>query len=350
MRDIFNVVDIPEKYIIQRESAIAEKLGKLTSTELAIIYKNKWFHLLIPKSLGGAEMTLPEFSKLMEGLAAVDGSFAWNINLGAGANMFAGFMDQKAASEIFKSKTACVAGSGTIGGTAKREDDGFIIDGYWKYASGSAHATYFSLNAQLTDSNDEGAFASFLVPAAEVQILDTWNVFGMKATSSCDFKVNNIWVPESFLFNLQKPSATVDSTLYRFPFMLLAEINMLVMVSGLAIHFYELLNELAKDKNFTIEEVLNEVMPLFLESRKLTFTLLDKLWQEIISKEQIPVELSRSFNKSVTRTVQLARQLVDVLYPFAGMKVVFEDTEISRVYRDFKVASQHGLLSPATRI
>src|SRR5690606_1282196 len=139
------------------------------------------------------------------------------------------------ASKIFLRERVCVAGSGAISGTAERKNGGFIINGYWKYASGSAHATHFSLNARLLDS-DEGEFASFLVPAADVEVLNTWNVFGMKATSSCDFKVSGVWIPEDYIFSLQAPSTTVNSSLFRFPFVLLAEINMLVMTTGLAFH------------------------------------------------------------------------------------------------------------------
>src|SRR5690606_27735667 len=117
--------------------------------------------------------------------------------LGAGANMFAGFMDQGIASEIFKSEKTCIAGSGAVTGTAKIKDDGYIISGYWKYASGSAHANYFSLNALLEDY-ETGEYASFIVPSEEVKVLNTWNVFGMKATSSCDFSVSNVWVPKSY--------------------------------------------------------------------------------------------------------------------------------------------------------
>src|SRR5690554_961124 len=175
MTHIFNGIDIHEKETLYRESLEAEKLGRLTDKQLDIIYQNKWFHLLIPKSLGGAEMSLPQFAKMMEKLATIDGSFAWNVNLGAGANMFAGFMEQIAASEIFKSERTCVAGSGAVMGTAKIKDDGYIINGYWKYASGSAHANYFSLNAQLEDSKPD-EYASFLVPAKEVKVIDTWQV------------------------------------------------------------------------------------------------------------------------------------------------------------------------------
>src|SRR5690554_1399413 len=209
MTHIFNGIDIHEKETLYRESLEAEKLGRLTDKQLDIIYQNKWFHLLIPKRLGGAEMPLPQFARTMERLAAIDGSFAWNVNLGAGANMFAGFMEQNVASEIFKSERTCVAGSGAVSGTAKIKDDGYTINGYWKYASGSAHANFFSLNAQLVDSETD-EFASFLIPATEVKVIDTWKVFGMQATSSSDFQVSNVWVPKNYRFDLQKPSSTVN--------------------------------------------------------------------------------------------------------------------------------------------
>ncbi|HUH18068.1 hypothetical protein [Albibacterium sp.] len=361
MTHVFNRVDIVQKNTLYKEALVAEKLGKLTPKQLDIIYQNRWFHLLVPKNLGGAEMSLPEFANLMEELAAIDGSFAWNVNLGAGANMFAGFMDQGAASEIFKSEKTCVAGSGAVMGTAKIKDDGYVINGYWKYASGSAHANYFSLNAQLVDSETD-EFASFLVPAKDVTVIDTWNVFGMKATSSCDFQVSNVWVPENYQFNLQKPSPTVNSVLYRFPFMLLAEINMLVMASGLAIHFYELVREYAEEKilsnkdkesgirlsdHIGFKEVLDESLSAFLSNRENVFLILDEIWEIVCLEREIPSDLSNKFSESIAITAKSARQLVDTLYPYAGMKVVFTNTDISRVYRDFKVASQHALLSPS---
>src|SRR5690606_38189106 len=119
-------ISTTEKEIISQEAPSAEKLGKLTNAQLDVIYRNRWFHLLVPKSLGGDEMALPQFARFMETLAIIDGSFAWNVNLGAGANMFAGFMDQPIAAEIFSSERACVAGSGAVGGTAKRQNGGYL--------------------------------------------------------------------------------------------------------------------------------------------------------------------------------------------------------------------------------
>src|SRR5690606_22361265 len=173
MFELLHAIEIPGEELIRSESRTAEINGALTALQLDLIYANRWFYLLVPESLGGREMPLPGFARLMERLAYVDGSFAWNVNLGAGANMFAGFMDQEEAARIFKDPKACVAGSGARTGTARAVDQGFVIDGSWKYASGSAHATYFSLNAVLDGAGGE-AFRSFLVPASGVKICDSW--------------------------------------------------------------------------------------------------------------------------------------------------------------------------------
>lgn len=353
-----------DRELIKKEAGSAEKLGKLTDKQLDIIYKNRWFHLLVPKGLGGAEMSLPEFAEFMEVLAEVDGGFAWNVNLGAGANMFAGFMDQTVAARIFANEKTCVAGSGAVSGTAKKQDGGYVINGHWKYASGSAHANYFSLNATLVDEGND-QYVSFLVPADDVEVLDTWKAFGMKATSSHDFKVNNVWVPEEYLFDLQKPSPTVDSTLYRFPFKLLAEINMVVMLIGLTKRFEDIVIKRAEERVFASMSVekavrlttdpsfmnfVGDTQLSFIKSRAIVSVVLESLWDKVEKRELVSEELSTEFSRAINNAAVISKQLVDQLYSYAGMGVIFEDTEMSRIYRDFKVVSQHALLSPAATL
>lgn len=342
--------------LIKEESILAEKQGKLTTKQLQLIYKKAWFHLLVPENIGEKELSLPDFARFMEELASVDGSFAWAINLGAGANMFAGYMEQHTAKTIFIPKETCVAGSGAVGGTATKENNGYLINGHWKYASGAAHATFFSLNAEI---KGEDVVKSFLVPAKEVKLLSTWNVSGLKATGSCEFKIENAWVPHAYCFDLQQASPWVDSPLYRFPFYTLAEINMLVMLTGLAIQFQKLGLEIVKEKavfddkegNKIYEDALfrrlsDEVDQVFCTKRRQTFELLDKLWLKTKAEKAISDLEKEEFTKAVIQTAIAARNMVDQLYPFLGMNVIFESSEIGRVYRDFKVASQHALLSP----
>ncbi len=342
---------------IREEAEEAERIKKLSPKQLAIIYENKWFHLLVPKEYGGKEMDLPEFALLMEELASIDGSFAWNVNLGAGANMFAGYLDKAVAKDIFSNPEACIAGSGAISGIAKKEREHYRIDGHWKYASGSTHANFFSLNAALVDEKEEGAFSSFIVPRGAVEILDTWKTTGLRATASHDFKVEDFKISERYAFDLLKPSQNCTGVLYRFPFRLLAEINMLVVSLGLAKRFLELVKQVALHKTIREYEIGLSELPMykkliekheveFLEARIKVFDLLHILWDKSVSGDLISLQEQNSFAQSVLQSAEQSRQLVDALYPFMGMHTVFESSELNRVWRDFKVASQHALISP----
>ena len=341
--------------VLREEARKAEELGKLTETQLEIIYENKWFHLLVPKHYGGAEMDLPSFALLMEELATIDGAFAWNVNLGAGANMFAGYLHPSVAKEIFANPKTCIAGSGACTGVAKKVNDSFIIDGFWKYASGSAHANYFSLNA-VTDVRVDSGFSSFIVPADAVEVLDSWKTSGLKATASHDFSVSECTIPESYAFNLLKPSPNCSGNLYRFPFQVLAEINMLVMSTGLTLRFLELAKEIATEKkskdilladSLHFKNILQNEELTFLNAREGVFTSLSILWEQSEQEGPFIDEDIEAFSQQVLLCAEYARRLVDRVSPFMGMHLVFESSELNRVWRDFKVASQHSLLSPA---
>src|SRR5690606_18355344 len=154
------------------------------------------------------------------------------VNLGAGANMFSGYLEKEAAQKIFNSEKTCCAGSGAISGRATKVAGGYKISGYWKYASGSAHATHFTANCFILDEKnnqifEDGkvVFKSFIFPKEKVEIKDTWHVIGLKATSSNDFEVNNLFVPEHCSFSLLKPSEHAASSLFQIPFELLAVVN-----------------------------------------------------------------------------------------------------------------------------
>lgn len=346
------------KEVIREEAKEAERIGKLTQRQLAIIYENKWFHLLVPKEYGGKEMNLPEFALFMEELACIDGSFAWNVNLGAGANMFAGYLDKKIAKDIFSNPKTCIAGSGAVSGIAKKREGRYRIEGYWKYASGSAHANFFSLNAALVDEEKEGSFSSFIVPRSAVEILDTWKTTGLKATASHDFKITEFEISSDYAFNLLKPLPNCTGVLYHFPFQLVAEINMLVMSVGLAKHFLELAKQVALHKIIDEKKTSLSKLPLFknrikkhesefLQAREKVFDSLHLLWDKFAAGDSVLLQEQESFTQLVLQSAEQSRQLVDALYAFMGMNTVFESSELNRVWRDFKVASQHALISPA---
>jgi indole-3-acetate monooxygenase len=57
--------------------------------------------LLIPTVLGGMEAPITDVMDIMERIAAVDGSAGWCAAIGAGSNLFAGYMPATGAGTVF---------------------------------------------------------------------------------------------------------------------------------------------------------------------------------------------------------------------------------------------------------
>src|SRR5688572_3780742 len=102
------------------EAGKAETKKELTSDQLAIIFRENWLNMMVPKTLGGLELSLPEVLKIEEGLAWADGSTAWVVTLCSGAAWFAGFLDPILSEKIFENEKACFAGSGAASGIATK--------------------------------------------------------------------------------------------------------------------------------------------------------------------------------------------------------------------------------------
>ena len=131
-------------------SKAADESGTLSPEQLAIIYKEKWFKLFVPKSAGGLELSLPGGLLLEETIATIDEAFGWTITLCSGASQFIGYLAPELSEQIFKVDKICFGGSGAITGTATEAEEGFIINGTWKYATGAPYCTHFTANCFIS--------------------------------------------------------------------------------------------------------------------------------------------------------------------------------------------------------
>lgn len=350
--------------LIRQESSNIEKNGQLSAPILDMIYANNWLKIMVPKSCGGLEWSLPQIVRLFETLAHADGSVGWNVNLGAGANLFSGYFSDEVAQTIFSNPKVWCAGSGASTGTAQRVENGYLINGYWKYASGSAHATHFTANCKLLDEDGnlitedgKAVFRSFIFPKADVTIHNTWNVMGLKATASNDFEIKDLVVSEQAVFTLLKPSEFASAPIFKVPFDTLAFSNMASMVVGMTAHFLELFAteilpkkplycDLKMEERKGVSAIYEKYNAQFSALRLAFYHLLETCWNAYENGVQPSTDDLNALRLKAKETASLAREIVASLVPLCGMNIIFEDNEISRVYRDLTVGCQHYLLAP----
>lgn len=357
---------IPEALVteIRKHTFDIEAAGSLPETILQIIYEQQWFQALVPEAYGGREMGLPDAVRLFEALAWADANVGWCVNLGAGANMFSGYLGQAVADHIFRPAETCCAGSGTVSGKATRTPEGYMLTGRWKYASGANHATHFTANAFLLDEagqeiTEEGIplFRSFILPAANITNHRNWEAIGLCATSSNDFEASNVFVPFDHTFTLLKPSVFAQGPVYRFPFSIMAVVNMTCMITGIAQHFLDEYEALAKRKKPLYSDLLLQDNPIsfgiqeaaslaFHQARHTMYEQLEKVWQQYVQEQEAGSEALDNLRKATNQAATASRRLINELYPLCGMSIVPPRSSLNKIWRDASVASQHYLLSP----
>jgi alkylation response protein AidB-like acyl-CoA dehydrogenase len=348
--------------IIRQHAFAAEEAGMLQPEQLKIIYEQQWFKLLAPKAYGGLEAPLPEQIRMEEALSWADGSLGWVVTLCAGAGWFGGFINAEAAREIFADPKVCLAGSGASTGKAEITETGYLLSGHWKYASGVKHATHFTANCLIEQNgksvlNDDGTplVLPFVVDCHYATQVPAWKYVGMMGTGSHAFTMDSVPAPASRCFKIDPEAAVIDTPLYRYPFLQLAEATLAANLSGMALHFVDLCKpifeqKLKESKRMTephrviLMETLQEVKDGFEVIRNQFYAAVDASWQACLKGSLTPEDL-KPVSRMSRLLAQLSRESVDKLYPFCGLQAASPDTEINLVWRDLHTASQHSLLT-----
>ncbi|MBS1752057.1 MAG: acyl-CoA dehydrogenase [Bacteroidetes bacterium] len=348
---------------IRMDTAAAEKAGSLTLEQLEIIYEQNWFNIFVPRHLGGLEMSLPKAVLLLESLAWANGSFGWVVTLYSGANWFAGFLEESVRNRFFSNSKVCFAGSGATTGIAEMVNGGYIIDGQWRYASGSKHATAFTANCVirkdgmiLKESDGTPAIRSFIFDRNELKITDDWNCVGMKATSSHSFEADHLFVESDRSFLIDPAHAILPESIYRFPFLQFAEATLAANFSGMSLHFANECRALYEEriikhgysaiKAGEMLEMLGRMSSILDGKRKFFHDTLERVWEKGLVQGEIwndtELEELSVISKSL---VKMAIKSVDELYPYTGMTGADQSSVVNRIWRDIHTASQHQLFT-----
>jgi alkylation response protein AidB-like acyl-CoA dehydrogenase len=343
---------------IRHYASDAELMRDLHPQQLASIYRNHWLKMYVPRAYGGLALALPEILRLEEALSWCDGSTAWVVTLCSGAGWFVGFIDPRVAQALFTDDKLCVAGSGAVTGVAEMTDDGYVLNGRWNYASGALHATAFTVNCSISKdgcalhtADGSPQVSTFILTRDEVVIEPCWNSMGMIATGSHAFTVENLAVANERCFTIAPACAVLQAPLYQYPFLQLAEATLAVNLSGMAVRFIELAEEVLCDttsichaKEVAIQEG-RDMRETLHAVRTDFYDKVDQSWHELLSGHRISDEHLLAVSAASHALVCHARDAVNRLYPRCGLKAASMEREINRVWRNIHTAGQHALFS-----
>ncbi|PTT67330.1 GTP cyclohydrolase [Arthrobacter sp. HMWF013] len=149
------------------------------------------FQMLAPKAVGGFGMGLETYVQVVRRLAQGCVSTAWSVGHLVEHVWMLARWPQQAQDEVFANGPApLAAATGAPPGQATEVPGGYTVSGRWSFASGVMHSEWALLAAQHGDTRMQ-----FLVPVADLELLDVWHTAGLRGTGSNDLRAEGLFVP-----------------------------------------------------------------------------------------------------------------------------------------------------------
>ncbi|PKR80632.1 hypothetical protein CW751_09690 [Brumimicrobium salinarum] len=313
----------------------------LNTNRLEECYTEKWFKMFVPKTYNGLQLSMEEGCRKLLKIAEIQGGLGWTVNLGAGANWFAGFFDDEVANKLFSPEKAVIAGSGTVNGSWEDVKKGFEITGQWSKCTGAAHATLFSITAKNSDEEPK----TFVVPREQVMLSkEKWPIMGMRNSSSFGISLQKATVPIGYDFKMNEVKNHLDYGVFHIPFQSFARLCMSASFLGVVLCLMRhCLRENSKSKVTSI--IKNELEPLIRSTANRLYQLAERT--ENRSKQNQLLEQDAMQIKTELGKAHLAIfDVVQSLFLAGGLSFIEEDQIIHWAYRDVLTAVQHFMVKP----
>ncbi len=184
--------------VADQHAEFGDSQGRLADPVVDALHREGLFGMWVPKSVpGGAELDPVSSLQVIENLAYGDPSAGWVLMAAALAvGTGAAFLSDAAVSELFgKPRLPVIAGQGTRPGTAVPKDDGFMLSGSWSFASGIKHGTHIHTLGVIEGT---GEARIFVLPVEKATLIENWDVLGLRATGSIDYRIDSVFVPEGY--------------------------------------------------------------------------------------------------------------------------------------------------------
>jgi alkylation response protein AidB-like acyl-CoA dehydrogenase len=196
-----------------------------------------------------------------------------------------------------------------------------------------------------------------LVPATDVEIIDTWSVRGMRGTRSHDFAVRNCFVPTDYTVNAADEAPRHHGPLYRLPVVLTLSSGLGPLALGIARGAMDGFGELMavqvdrftgteRHERLTVQARVAKAEAAVRSARAFLYEMVHEVWGTVEQGAPLTEQQIELFRLANMHAVAASAQAVALVYHAARTSAIVTAHPLERFLRDIHVVTQHRCASP----
>jgi alkylation response protein AidB-like acyl-CoA dehydrogenase len=330
-----------------------DREGRLAAPVVDAITREGLFGIWVPRPLGGAELDPVSSLGVIERLSYGDPSAGWVLMAAALAiGTGAAYLGDQAVDELFGGgRLPVIAGQGTRPGTAVPQSGGFSLSGSWSFASGIKHATHIHTLGVIEGTGEPRIF---VIPVSRATLIDNWDVLGLRATGSIDYKTENVFVPDAYTHFAVTESPKRGGGLYTIGIAGFAVICHSGWASGIG---RRLLDELSAKVRAGVgrtgtlagSDTFHEQYARVEGTYRAARALVNEAWGSVNDTldrgEPLAVRQHTLIRLALANITWACHEVSEFVYTTAGTIALREGT-IQRLFRDMHAGTQHITSAP----
>jgi indole-3-acetate monooxygenase len=345
--------------LLVAEADEIERHRQLTPNVVAALTEGGFYKLLLPKSIGGAEVPPAVFLGVLEEIAKADASTAWCLGQCGVCATVAAYLDPAIAHEIFDPPQAVLAWGATAG-EARAVPGGYRATWRWHFASGSRQASWIGAHVQIVEPDGKKrlkpdgrlAVRTILFPVGSATFHDVWDVVGLKGTGTDDYAVEDLFVPEKYTALRDDPSERRENgPLYKISSSMMYGLGFAAIALGVARATLDAAVETARGKtsrdlktgmkhNNVVQATIGRGEAKLRGVRAYLYSTLAEVWSALEAGKPLTIDHRIALRLASTWTIHQSAEVVDAAYHMAGATAIFHAQAFERRFRDIHAIAQ----------
>ena len=345
----------------EAEAEESERLGRLSDVSMQAIRSAGLIGLRTPKVFGGYEADPITELEVLEAACRADGSAGWCLGILTGTSAMAGaYLPRETADMIFANGPVPMAGAPTPHGKAQPKGDGYVLNGRWSFGSGIHHAEYVMAGARIEGIPPPAGLRIFVLLRSEVELVDNWQVAGLRGTGSCDYEIHDTFVPTSYSFSLMEMAtgqAKSGGPSYRLGLPGIVSVFHIGIPLGIARHALDEVIRVATTKRRGIlstvplaergvfQSKIGKAQLQLSAARALALDVTTRAWEAVQAGETLAPAVQAELRGAGTYITELTQDIATMAFHAGGGAALFDSSPLQRCFRDVHAAGQHFIAS-----